>query len=255
MEELTLADLVVADLETTSWDPERAHITQMAAVSVDHHYARYLRQPDEILAAMGPDVIAVTGLRPSFLRDNGKDPAESLEGLAEFLGRFRVIGAHNWKYDRRVLARAGLDLAGAPFIDSYRLVQEFFDVGEWVPGGSLLPDMKLGTCYHGIVDPNMWMDEIVAHDAVHDAWMCYSLIAAMSDRFGLSMDDMIRISASAFVPRACPMGKHRGQKWSQVPSDYLRWMSDKRVWNREDGTSDEGLEVAVLQEMESRGLI
>lgn len=60
------------------------------------------------------------------------------------------------------------------------------------------------------------------HRAGPDAWVTAHLVAELA-RFA-SFDQMV---AWTREPRPMPrltFGKHRGQKWDEVPTDYLQWM-------------------------------
>lgn len=60
------------------------------------------------------------------------------------------------------------------------------------------------------------------HRAGPDAWVTANLLSELA-RFA-SFDQMV---AWTREPRPMPVltfGKHRGQPWAQVPSDYLQWM-------------------------------
>lgn len=62
------------------------------------------------------------------------------------------------------------------------------------------------------------------HRAGPDAYVCAHLMRRIINDDRASIDDMIRWSSGhALLPR-CPMGKHRGKKWEDVPSDYLQWV-------------------------------
>jgi exodeoxyribonuclease X len=62
------------------------------------------------------------------------------------------------------------------------------------------------------------------HRAGPDAYVCAHLMRRILMDARTSIDDMIRWSnGHALLPR-CPMGKHRGKKWDEVPTDYLQWI-------------------------------
>lgn len=64
------------------------------------------------------------------------------------------------------------------------------------------------------------------HRAGPDAYVTAHLLAELL-RSGTPVDEMIRWSKGpALLPRIM-FGKHRGQKWNAVPTDYLRWIADK----------------------------
>lgn len=65
------------------------------------------------------------------------------------------------------------------------------------------------------------------HRAGPDAYVCAHLMLRIMKDGRATMEDMIRWSSGhALLPR-CPMGKHRGKKWEDVPTDYLDWIVNK----------------------------
>lgn len=41
---------------------------------------------------------------------------------------------------------------------------------------------------------------------------------------GWSLEDLLQITREPRLLPRCPIGKHRGRPWSEVPSDYLQWI-------------------------------
>lgn len=264
---LSIDDVVSVDTETTGWDLSTGNVRIVQVSALRAKGARiapfeaYFRQDDSVLDAMPPDAIGITGIFPEVVKAEGYPPSELfLEFLAE-VSSAKVIASHNWKFDREVLSQEAFHLGigktlidGMPFIDTLRLVREAYDDGWDGYGGSKLPDFKLATCYHGIVPKTEWtsLAGSGAHTALYDAGMVMGIIEHFL-RSGLTVADMVEISSTLFVPRVCPIGKDRGQKglpWGDVDPGFLKWMATNKVWKE-----DVGLEMAVLTEMERRGMI
>lgn len=247
------------DTETTTWDRAAPHffVTQVGIVGVDNPERTSWYVKSKHVDSIQPDVVGVTGLTREFLNEVGKDPAEVIS-LTWDIVKDGTVAAYNWPFDMAVLdksaAECGVDakFSSLPYIDMYRVVKEFYDEGEWTENGSCLPNMKLGTAYHGIV-PEAEAAALArsgggAHDAVYDADMVVGLVRAFMAA-GLTADEMITLSRTEFVPRVCPFGAHKGKKWSDIPESYLLWMAKNAV------AGDTGLELAVLQELERRGAL
>lgn len=258
---MNLDDCLSVDVEATTWDPEKAKVIQIGVVECSSErspfadrkfWRRFINPGEEALAEMGPDVIAVTGISPSYVRREGLSGVTA--GKILDIGSDKVLVGHNYaRYDRVVLESSGFRVASRPFIDTYRVVQEFYDVGKWDgPFSRVLPDMKLGTCYFGIVEEENWALDVPGrpHDALYDAYMTAKLLEAMLKYVDATVDQMIELSKTAYVPRVCWVGKHKGEPWADVPDSYLQWMASKEIWEK-----DEGRETAVLQELDKRGLL
>lgn len=67
------------------------------------------------------------------------------------------------------------------------------------------------------------------HRAGPDAYLCALLMERIIEENKCSFDDMVRWSSGhALLPR-CPLTKHKGKKWDEVPTDYLEWIVFKSV--------------------------
>lgn len=65
------------------------------------------------------------------------------------------------------------------------------------------------------------------HRAGPDAYLCALLLARILEEKRCTLDDMVRWSSGrALLPR-CPLTKHKGKKWEDVPWDYLNWIVNK----------------------------
>lgn len=71
------------------------------------------------------------------------------------------------------------------------------------------------------------------HRAGPDAYVGAALIARIIEERKTSIDEMLRWSSGpALLPRV-RFGKHKGARWEDIPSDYLRWLVDKSDMDRD----------------------
>lgn len=262
---MKLHQFISLDTETTDWDRTNPHFypTQVAGVWLDEgsfeSFSEYVHPGETNLANMSPDVVGLTGLGWEFLAENGKDPDQVAETFLEVLANFDGIIAQNWDFDRHVfkvlfsglVSDDELDfIDDIPFVDTLRVAKELYDVGTWTgPDDSAVPNHKLGTLFHAVVPEAKWSElpSGVAHDARFDATMTIMLVREWMEQ-GHDLDWMVDISKKPFVPRVCPIGDQKGKPWDEVNQGFLEWMLKKRVWGQ-----DEGLEEAVLVELDRRG--
>jgi DNA polymerase III epsilon subunit-like protein len=256
--------IVSIDTETTHWDKENEWfaVTQLAAISLDGSVSesQLMNPGEEILAHMPPDVIGVTGITPAHLKNADREASLLKRLVSLFQSNETLIpAAHNWPFDRDALDKElkklsiNFKFADLRYIDTYRLIRELYDDGGWDGyNGNRLPNYKLATCFYGIVPEDRWSllpEGLASHDAQYDATMVMLLIDRLLE-IGLSIEQMVDISATPFIPRVCPMGSDRGKPWSEVSKGLLEWMIREKVWK-----SDEGLELAILQEADNRRMI
>ncbi len=64
-----------------------------------------------------------------------------------------------------------------------------------------------------------------AHRAGPDAYVAAHLFKRMIDIDGLDVDRSILLSSGAMPMPTCPVGKHKGQRWADIPADYLSWLA------------------------------
>ena len=70
------------------------------------------------------------------------------------------------------------------------------------------------------------------HRAGPDAYVTAHLFAKILDE-GVDLDAMVRWSNGPSLLPVIGFGKHKGSKWEDVPSDYLRWVVDKSDLDRD----------------------
>lgn len=128
--------------------------------------------------------------------------------------------AHNADFERAFYTGAGV-----PFICTYKVALR------------LWPDAPS----HSLQALRYWLSLPVepeyglpAHRAGPDSYVGAALMARILNHEDCpSLDAMVRWSnGPALLPRIT-FGKHKGEKWSDLPTDYLEWIVDKSEMDRD----------------------
>jgi exodeoxyribonuclease X len=91
-------------------------------------------------------------------------------------------------------------------------------------GQTLYPDAKnhtlqtLSTLLNVDVEPT--------HRALDDALTSFYLMKNIATEHGMSIDEMLTLIQSASLDSPMPFGKHKGTKLKDLPSDYVRWLTE-----------------------------
>ena len=259
-----LSDITSIDLETTHWDPNNVDdtfITQIGAYNcgTETRLSLYSNPGDEFIKNMSPQVMGLTGITPTLLMTEGMDPKTVLEVLDQFLLEVgtEVVAGHNFKeFDRLILDRdAGihdvdLKICDYQFIDTLTIAKHMYEIDEDWKGreSGTLPDHKLGTCFYGITSEEWWdVGKNLAHDAEYDAVLSGKIIEYLVAN-GATIEDLIELSSTLYVPTTMPFGKYKGEKFDDLPDHYVEWLIKEDVWDR-----DEGFQVALEKTIDNRG--
>ena len=140
------------------------------------------------------------------------------EKLSKLVGdEHNIIIAHNASYDVEMLNREGIHpqkvictLKLARYLDSAGVIPKY--------------NLQYLRYYLGLeIDAK-------AHDALGDIMVLEALFKRIYDKFvanGLRNPnrEMIKISNNPILIPRMPFGKHKGGLFSEVPQDYLQWLS------------------------------
>ncbi len=179
------------------------------------------------------------GLPQAFVVDPGRDmPAEaravhhitdreidqatlSAATLFQMLmeGAPGALFSHNADYEQNWFTGGGV-----PFICTYKVALR------------LWPDAPS----HSLQVLRYWLDLAVSfdtafppHRAGPDSYVCAALMARILERDAATFDQMVKWSSGpALLPRV-PFGKHKGQRWEDVPTGYLSWVVEKSDLDRD----------------------
>lgn len=209
--------LRVIDLETTGTEPPAAEIIEFGRVDVviDPAGTRvgtpqaWLYRP---LRGIPPETMAVHHITEADFRPD--TPVCTMEYLhaAVWSGPApAALVAHSCAFERQFVTEA--TTGPIPWICTYKVAMHVW------------PDAPRHSNQVLRYWRNLSLDNALAmppHRAGPDAWVTAHLLADLA-QFA-SFEQMI---AWTKEPRPMPkltFGKHRGQSWAQVPTDYLQWM-------------------------------
>jgi exodeoxyribonuclease X len=141
------------------------------------------------------------------------------EMVADAVGSFADVGepdyfaAHNADFERQ-------------FIDTPIPV-----ICTWKVALRVYPESESHSLQYLRYELRLKANEIAAsppHRAGPDAYLCALLLERMMiDKPDLTLEDMVRWSSGHPLLPRCPLFKHKGKKWEDVPTDYLDWIVNK----------------------------
>lgn len=63
-----------------------------------------------------------------------------------------------------------------------------------------------------------------AHRVLSDVTDCHNLVQHLMQRLGCSLDGLAELCQQPFILRRMTFGKHRGQRFEDIPTSYMKWM-------------------------------
>lgn len=136
--------------------------------------------------------------------------------------------AHNSRFDQRYLGNFG-----KPWIDTYRCA-----LVAW-PDAPAHSNQVL-RYWLGLESPPESAGH--AHRALYDCYVTAMLFRRLADE--MTLEKMLEASQSPALLTKINFGKHRGERFSELPIGYLEWMSGQ--------TFDEDVMFTVKNELERR---
>lgn len=91
-------------------------------------------------------------------------------------------------------------------------------------GQTLYPDAKNHTLQ--TLSTMLNVDVEPTHRALDDALTSFHLMKNIATEHGMSIDEMLTLIQSASLNSLMPFGKHKGTKLKDLPSDYVRWLTE-----------------------------
>lgn len=204
--------VTVTDTETTGAHPsDGAEVVEVCAVVV--HLDKKIVTVNHTLVRPDGDIPPDTSAVHHITRETfDREPSISQNDLGRWIvGKAdgsRLIAAHNMEFDREFMNYDGLP----PWMCTMRLARHL-----WPDA----PNHKLQTLRYflGLPDPGG-----NPHRARHDTMICASMLMRAHEEFGLDEDALLELSSKPILLQVCHLKKHKGEPWSQVPSDYMRWI-------------------------------
>jgi len=212
----------VWDVETTGLDPEKDRVVEVAAV---------LCSPTQILgrqsSLVNPEMKIPS--QASAIHHLTNKHVDSAPLFGEAMKSFKSLMmeppaayvAHKVDNDS-----AFIPLKRAPWVCTLRLARK------------LLPELKAHNLQFlryelGLDVP----DDVPVHRAEGDAYVTAKLLQHLLKLVPTGINGTEALAAFANEPIilvTVAFGKHKDKKWSEVPKDYLRWLSEQPGFNTKD---------------------
>lgn len=229
----------VIDFETTGSDPDDgAQVCEVGICDVDLEARRIERGLSWLCGVnvMPPEVRAVHHI--SLAECQSEDPFRADDMFAHVLGMPSAIAAHNAEFETKFFT------SPIPVICTYKAALRVWPDAPSHSNGALrywLEDAGKIRPDHALTQP--------AHRAGPDAYVTAHILLALFDA-GATGRDMVAWTKEPRLLPTCPIGKFRGQKWSEVEGGFLGWMLRQETmeedlkWNarREIARRSEGVQ-------------
>jgi len=165
------------------------------------------------------DAMAVHHITEKMVQDKppfkDSDEYQQLEALLN--DPLNIVVAHNAKFDMQMLQKEGLSTSRV--ICTLKLARHLDKNG-------VIPKYNLQYLRY-FLDLDV---DAKAHDALGDILVLEALFQRLhakikEQEFRAPEQEMIKISNNPVLMPRMPFGKHKGMLFSEVPADYLQWLS------------------------------
>ena len=207
---------IFLDTETTGNSPDD-QLCQIACKPENSPAVRGLFNPGKPISI---DAMVVNHITEKMVAD--KPPFQESDEYAELQKLVsdinNVIVAHNAKFEMQMLNMEG--------ISTQRVICTL-KLARYLDKNGVIPKYNLQYLRYFLG----LEIEAKAHDALGDILVLEGLFSRLNAKFqenGKLMDpvqEMIHISSNPVLIARMPYGKHRGELFSEVPRDYLEWLS------------------------------
>jgi len=216
----------IVDVETTGFDPARDRVVEIAAVDLCPAEG-VLERPTSHLVNPGRRIPAgaraVHGISDAMVAN--APPLEQV--LDQYRDDRVVLVAHNATFDAGFLPA----LSG-PWLCTLRLAQHLFPQAPSY-GNQALREWR------GIDALPPWTQGLAAHRALYDAAVTGLVLDDLLGELRRSAPEVVTVAdLLAFARRPVLLktirfGKHRGQRFEDLPRSYLRWLAETDAWGED----------------------
>jgi len=213
----------VIDFETTGTEPPSAEVCEVGTCDLDLE-ARTVHAPRSWLCgvkSMPPEVRAVHHI--SLAECQNEQPFEAGDMFRNM--DIQALAAHNAEFETKFFE------SPLPVICTYKAALRVWPDAPSHSNGALrywLQDQGKIAPDHALTQP--------AHRAGPDAYVTAHILLALFNAGATGKDMVAWTKEPRLLPR-CPLGKFRGQPWSEVEAGFLGWMlrqptmEDDLKWN------------------------
>ena len=213
----------VIDFETTGTEPPAAEVCEVGTCDLDLE-ARTVHAPRAWLCgvnSMPPEVRAIHHI--SLAECRNEQPFEAGDMFRDM--DIQALAAHNAEFETKFFE------SPLPVICTYKAALRVWPDAPSHSNGALrywLQDQGKIAPDHALTQP--------AHRAGPDAYVTAHILLALFNAGATGKDMVAWTKEPRLLPR-CPLGKFRGQPWSEVEAGFLGWMlrqptmEDDLKWN------------------------
>lgn len=197
----------IIDLETTGLDPTKDGIVEIASVDMKEDGPTF--NPMQELIDPKIHIPAETSAIHHIIDEDVMGAATIDQVLSKYRGPEGTIHvAHNADFERSFLTSMGPMKWLCTYKASHRVWPDFTSHSNQF----LRYHLKL----------NVMRDVGMPHRALPDCIVTAELMKVLLQH--ATLEDMLRWTNLPVLKINCTFGKHAGQKWSDVPKDYLQWI-------------------------------
>ncbi len=213
--DVTVSPLVI-DFETTGIDPIESDPIEWALW--DFGYGEGHMIFDAFIALPPGVTVPPDSSATHHIIDSDLDCAQSWDQTLHDLGLALnsvdnpVLVAHNASYEKAVLGSAD---CGVPWICTMKVARRLWPDLPSYKNETIRYHFKLGDTRGRAADQR-------THSAGHDVAVTSLILAAMLKE--TTIDQMIIWTNMPTHFPTCPIGKHKGEPWTDIPTGYLNWM-------------------------------
>lgn len=201
----------VIDFETTGTEPP-AQVCEVGICDLRLEQKEVFRPVAWLcgVESMPPEVRAVHHIRKA--ECDGSAPFEAGDMFLKAYGAVDAVAAHNAEFETKFFA------SPVPVICTYKAALRVWPDAPSHSNGALrywLEDQGLIAPDHALTQP--------AHRAGPDAYVTAHILLALFNA-GATGKEMVAWTKEPRLLPKCPLGKFRGQPWSEVEAGFLGWM-------------------------------
>ena len=206
----------VLDVETTGLDPEKDEIVELAVVEIEtdadsysHGVVTWRSQLFRPTVPIGVEAMAAHHITDDMVAGKYPPIEKNIDKL--LFGDVAAHAAHNAPFDRGFLPHVP-----DPWICTWRCAMHLWPKA---PGhGNQTLRYYLG------LDVSDMPEEAgaVPHRALYDTWCTAKLLLRMTHEW--TCEELLRMTNEPVLLDTVRFGKHRGEKWADLPRGYLQWI-------------------------------
>jgi exodeoxyribonuclease X len=208
---MTFDRMIVLDFETTGLNPGYQPL-EIAWVEFDSNF----NVVEQVSSLINPHIPIESGAQRThgisaemLVNEPSLDDFLKKTHAGKFADEHVLVVAHNASYD-------------VPMFHPY--CKKITPLCTMRLGQTLYPDAKNHTLQ--TLSTLLKVDVEPTHRALADALTSFHLMKNIATEHSMSIGEMLTLIQSASLDSPMPFGKHKGTKLKDLPSDYVRWLTE-----------------------------